>query len=109
MSAPFDKASLEKLKAFVDVCKKTPQILHLPELEFFKSYIESLGGKVPEAPAMQKEQPEPKVEETEAAVESEPESDLELDTEGCIEPDEEDPEQEMGDPSKEVSVKGVIL
>lgn len=106
MSFTLDKDSLEKLKSFIDVCTKKPDILHQPELSFFKKFIESLGGTVPEAKTMPTETPakEPTVEET---VESDPESDLELDNEGCIPADEEDPNQVMGDASKEVSEEDI--
>ena len=33
------------LKAFVAGCKSNPSLLHQPELDFFKDYIESLGGE----------------------------------------------------------------
>ncbi|XP_063701415.1 hsc70-interacting protein-like [Culicoides brevitarsis] len=107
MSCPIGKEELAKLKAFISVCSAQPQLLNMPELEFFKSFIEKLGGKVPAAPTSQKSahaeasftstkapEPEPEVES-----EEEPESDLELDNEGCVEPDSEQPE--MGDESKE--------
>lgn len=101
MSVQLDKDSLEKLKAFIDVCKKQPEILHQPELRFFKVFVESLGGTIPEViPKPTKTptaEPQPPREEM---AESDPESDLELDNEGCITPDEENPNQEMGDASK---------
>ncbi|XP_045473977.1 putative protein FAM10A4 [Harmonia axyridis] len=89
MSCPFDQEALEKLKAFIDICKSNPEILHLPALNFFREFIESFGGVIP-APKMSakteetKTEPQPKSTE----YESDPESDLELDKEGCIEPDE---------------------
>lgn len=122
MECPINPAELQKLKVFINLCQMTPQLLNLPQLEFLKTFIESLGGKVPEgqpdlagmmggaagagagagtktttgdAPsteAPQKEEPK--------MVESDPESDLELDNEGCVEPDTE-PHQPMGDAAKE--------
>uniref|UniRef100_A0A182Q3Z0 STI1 domain-containing protein n=1 Tax=Anopheles farauti TaxID=69004 RepID=A0A182Q3Z0_9DIPT len=124
MECPINPAELQKLKVFINLCQMTPQLLNLPQLDFLKSFIESLGGKVPEGQpdlagmmggagtgasagankpsggdatsteAPRKEAEEPKV------VESDPESDLELDDEGCVQPDTE-PDQPMGDASKE--------
>lgn len=59
MSCPIPKEEVEKLKAFVSFCSINPAILNIPELGFFKSFIEQLGGKVPEgsASAPKKETP----------------------------------------------------
>lgn len=32
---------------FVGFCSQSPTILNLPQLEFFKTFIEKLGGTVP--------------------------------------------------------------
>ncbi|KAI4461377.1 hsc70-interacting protein [Holotrichia oblita] len=108
MSCPLDKDSLAKLKAFIDICIQKPDIFTFPELNFFKDYIESLGGKIPEPKMSTTEEkiptepPEPEVENIE--VESDPESVLEFDTSGCIEPDVVNEEtQVMGDLDKEVT------
>lgn len=101
MSCPFGKEALEKLKQFIDVCKANPDILILPDLNFFKEYIESLGGKIPAKKTAEAHPSQP--EEVSPDVESEPESDLELDTEGCVEPDPVDEKQKMGDADKEVT------
>lgn len=107
MSCPISKDAVEKLKQFVDICKSNSNILHISELKFFKDYIESLGGSVPEAPRMPSTpKAEPKQEPAETAqepVESDQESELEFDMSGCVEPDKLDENQKMGDPSKEVS------
>ncbi|RZC35769.1 TPR 11 domain containing protein [Asbolus verrucosus] len=104
MSCPFAKESLDKLKQFVDVCVVNPDVLSLPDLNFFKVFIESFGGKVPPPSKMSTEAPAAdKPEEMTPEVESEEESDLELDTEGCVEPDTLNENQKMGDPNKEVS------
>ncbi|XP_019561715.3 hsc70-interacting protein 1 [Aedes albopictus] len=110
MACPIDPAELKKLKIFVDLCAAQPQLLNLPQLSFFKSFIEKLGGKVPEGqPEFGGAQPKPEEakkeqekEPEEKKEESDPESDVELDMEGCVEPDNE-PEQPMGDASKEPS------
>lgn len=113
MACPIDPAELQKLKLFVNLCSAQPQLLNLPQLEFFKTFVEKLGGKVPEGtPGFGEEQkPEQKEEEAKKKEsepepvkkeDSEPESDVELDNEGCVEPDNE-PEQPMGDAEKEPS------
>lgn len=105
MSCPFNKESLDKLKTFIDICKEKPQILNLPELIFFKDYIESVGGFIPasqpDMDSLTKESSKPDIqpEEVIEEVQSE-ESDVELDTEGCIEPDIVDDNHNMGDSSK---------
>lgn len=80
--------SVAQLKAFISLVRKTPQILHTPQLAFFKEFIESFGGAVPftsEQPESS-EQPtetpksEPKVEEPEEDIES----DVEIDNTGVI-------------------------
>lgn len=102
MSCPIGAEAVEKLKQFVTICQSNPDLLHLPQLSFFKSFIESFGGKVP-APRMsaepnaQQAQPEPK----EEAPESDEESDLEIDMTGCVESDEISPDHNMGDVTKE--------
>ncbi|KAJ8452176.1 hypothetical protein Cgig2_016757 [Carnegiea gigantea] len=83
----------EDLKNFIDKCKSDPSILHDPSLGFFRSYIESLGGRFPPAS-------ESRVDtgEEDKMVES----DIELDDTDVVEPD-NDPPQKMGDSSIEVS------
>ncbi|KAB0795553.1 hypothetical protein PPYR_12392 [Photinus pyralis] len=106
MSCPFNKDSLDKLETFIDICKSKPNILHLPELKFFKDYIESVGGVLPpvtpEMHSPTKESTEPKVEPEEEVVEEieSEESDVELDMDGCIEPDTVDDSDKMGESSK---------
>ena len=46
-SVKFPEKQLTELRAFVTLIKSQPEILHQPELEFFKSYIESIGGVIP--------------------------------------------------------------
>ncbi|XP_052865518.1 hsc70-interacting protein 1-like [Anopheles cruzii] len=132
MECPINPAELLKLKGFVDLCQKSPQLLNLGQLDFFKKFVESLGGKVPEgqpdfanlgasakttssntppsshstsgsASASAADSTTTAGEEPTTAgkgAESDPESDLELDNDGCVEPD-TDPDQPMGDSSKE--------
>lgn len=88
MSCPFDQAAIESLKVFINICKNTPDILHFPALSFFKEFIESFGGVIP-PPTMSAKTEESKIdpEPKSTEYESDPESDLELDREGCIDPD----------------------
>ncbi|XP_047488440.1 piggyBac transposable element-derived protein 4-like isoform X2 [Penaeus chinensis] len=94
---------LERLQNFISACRQTPSILHVPQLSFFKEYLTSLGARLPESSSPPKpeetpmKEPEPKVEE-----EEEVESDVELNNEGVIEPETEDP-PELGDSNKVVS------
>lgn len=104
MSCEMNKESLAQLKAFVDFCKTKPDILNVPELKFFKEFIEGFGGVVPETKEMPKKTETPeKEEQPEPEIESDPESELELDMTGCIEPDELDPNQSIAVPDMEVS------
>lgn len=47
MACPINQAEIDKLKTFVTICKANPKMLNLPQLEFFKSFIEHFGGHVP--------------------------------------------------------------
>lgn len=102
-----EKEQLQQLQDFVELCKHKPEVLHKQELTFFKSYLESLGARIPLPP-----QPRPKPQEDGPPAEGstpediEPEtpeseeSEVELDNSGVIEPDNEAP-LEMGDASIE--------
>lgn len=46
-----DAKKVTELKEFVSVLKADPSLLHLSELDFFREYIVSLGGSVPELPS----------------------------------------------------------
>lgn len=47
MACPISDAEINKLKTFITICKANPIILNMPQLEFFKNFVEHLGGKVP--------------------------------------------------------------
>lgn len=49
MACPINEEELKKLKIFVDVCSANPVLLNLPQLSFFKTFIEKMGGKVPQS------------------------------------------------------------
>lgn len=91
---PFSLTHLSQLKGFIDFCRNDPKILRSPELEFFKNYIESLGGTIP-ATVPETNSESPNMDEPEATKEKEPEtkqepeveseeSDIELDSSGII-------------------------
>uniref|UniRef100_A0A8D0F4D8 Hsp70-interacting protein N-terminal domain-containing protein n=1 Tax=Strix occidentalis caurina TaxID=311401 RepID=A0A8D0F4D8_STROC len=100
-----DSRKLSELRAFVRLCKQNPGLLHSEELAFLREWVESMGGTIPPAPAnasteeTTEEQPEEPVKSPEPESE---ESDLEIDNEGVIEPDNDEP-QEMGDENVEVT------
>ncbi|KAF4527517.1 hypothetical protein B566_EDAN015617 [Ephemera danica] len=104
---------IAQLRVFTDLLKNDISLLHLPELSFFKDFIESFGGRVPllkssptrDVPKTEMPQP-PKSSESAAKPEEMEEelieSDIELDNTGVIEPDTDD-HQQMGDENKEVT------
>lgn len=103
MSCPIDKENITKLKTFIELCAKNPEILHLPELSFLRNFMESLGAKIPEPPKTFEQPPEEEksAPEQPEVVDSDEESVLEFDMEGCVEPDEVTDAQVMGDSNKQ--------
>ncbi|KAI4302544.1 hypothetical protein MLD38_038273 [Melastoma candidum] len=99
---------VEELKRFVEECKSNPSIIHDPSLSFFKSYLQSLGARIPSSKkSNQGDRPVPGSDfPGESAVENDigdiVESDIELDEPEVQDPDDEPP-QKMGDPSIEVT------
>lgn len=99
-SIPADQ--LKMLKEFVLLCQTSPDVLHLPELVFYKHYLESLGARIPApkhkaTPEQTSHQDEAKTSQDRAEEdqekEEEPEeieSDLELSMDGVIEDNDED-------------------
>ncbi|CAB3993652.1 hsc70-interacting, partial [Paramuricea clavata] len=116
----FKADQLALLKDFVNIMKLSPAEIHNPNLKFFKDWIESFGGNLPPPPEepssetedekepkvedMEEENEEPKKETTTStkSTEKDPESDesaesdIEIDNEGVVEPDTDEP-QPMGD------------
>ena len=35
-----NEAQIKLLKQFVEICKARPELIHLPELSFYKEYLE---------------------------------------------------------------------
>ncbi|XP_057716610.1 hsc70-interacting protein [Corythoichthys intestinalis] len=108
-----DSRKVAELKGFVQLCESNPAILQLPEMAFFRTWLQSMGAKIPQTSPKSHCQgecpcgppPKSKASPTEPAppVSSESEeSELEEDREGVIEPDTDAP-QEMGDPDVEVT------
>ena len=88
---PFSGGQLAELKAFVTFLEGNPAMIHQPMLSFFKDYLVGLGANLPPAPkeeqeAPAKKPPEPKAPEEpqDEEVQSEPESEVDLDMEGVI-------------------------
>ncbi|MCL4132872.1 UNVERIFIED_CONTAM: hypothetical protein GTU68_061277 [Idotea baltica] len=112
MSMDLKPEDLVRLQSFIKTCEKCPHIIWMPELKFFRDYVESMGGTLPKPPSSSEEEtassasgPSSKVDPpmAEAVPEEEiVESDVELDTEGVIDPETIDP-PELGDSSKVVS------
>lgn len=82
---------LTELRAFITLLKSQPSMLHQPELLFFKEFIESLGGIVPQAEKTEKPKPPASQECPKSSPKSpeneEPEtveSDIELDQSGVV-------------------------
>lgn len=99
--AKLPQVALKQLETFVNMVKADPSVLGDPELLFFKEFIESYGGKVPEFKQKPSSEGSSPTEESEKkptggatgsseesaadeGIESE-ESDIELDTSGVIE------------------------
>lgn len=132
MACPINNDEIAKLKMFVQFAAQTPQILNMPQLEFFKKFVEQLGGKVPEGGNFQHSRldnlnfyqifsinfqlfdsanAEAKAESFTAPppqpkgseAESEPESDVELDLLDTVVQPDTDACQEMGNENKEAT------
>ncbi|KAB1212218.1 TPR repeat-containing thioredoxin TDX [Morella rubra] len=107
-----DAEKIAELKQFVNQCKSNPSLLHDPSLGFFKSYLQSLGARIPLQPKTEKGGD--KMSDTKEGFDAKNaytstwedvdivESDVELDVTDVVGPD-HDPPQKMGDPSVEVT------
>ncbi|XP_027340366.1 TPR repeat-containing thioredoxin TDX [Abrus precatorius] len=100
-----DAAKVRELKQFIEACKSNPSLLHSPSLSFFKSYLLSLGARIPPQPKTEPEDYDEKKPHPYSFAQDEHdivESDIELDDADVVEPD-NDPPQKMGDLSAEVT------
>lgn len=109
-----DVVKIAELKLLVDQCKSNPSILHNPSLAFFKTYLQSLGARIPLDPKSDRGGYD--VSDAEKHVDSKipnlssngkleddiVESDIDLDDTDVVKGD-HDPPQKMGDPSIEVT------
>ena len=117
MELPPDQ--VRQLRSFIDICRSNPDLLHAPSLDFFRKWIEDLGGKIPPKKtdttsskgsfsssenASKSEDSSPTLEQSDESEESE----IELDNTGVVEPD-EDIDQEFGDESIEITDEMVEL
>ncbi|XP_019964356.1 hsc70-interacting protein [Paralichthys olivaceus] len=102
-----DPRKVAELKGFVQRCESNPGILHLPEMSFFRTWLLGMGATIPPPPKTEESchggcpcgpppasasPPEP----APPAMSESEESEIEIDKEGVIEPDTDEP-QEMGD------------
>nr|KAG5676111.1 hypothetical protein PVAND_005965 [Polypedilum vanderplanki] len=109
MSCPINTEDIAKLKMFVQFVSAQPTLLNLPQLKFFKDFVEQLGGKVPEGGNFENASAEAKAEskfeeppkQPEPEIESDPESDIELELLDTVIEGDTDPSQEMGEENKE--------
>ncbi|KAK7320167.1 hypothetical protein RJT34_04901 [Clitoria ternatea] len=98
---------LRELKQFIESCKSNPSLLHDPSLSFFKSYLLSLGARIPPHPKTEPEDVDHKMSDPPFSAQNDDpddivESDVELDDADVVQPD-NDPPQKMGDPSAQVT------
>jgi len=111
MSFSLPKAALDQLKGFITLCRANPNVLHKPDLAFFKDYLVSMGATLPpktedEPPTEEKKTytAPPKAESTSKDdvedMEMSEESDVELDMDGVIADPDPQTEHEMGDTNK---------
>lgn len=99
------------------MCRTNPDLLHSPNLDFLRKWIEDLGGKIPQKKAdtpkgptccSEKSEEEDTSPTMEAQSDESEESDIELDNTGVVEPD-GDINQEFGDESVEITDEMVEL
>ncbi|XP_058509419.1 hsc70-interacting protein [Solea solea] len=103
-----DPRKVAELKTFVQLCESNTAILHLPEMSFFRSWLQSMGAAIPSPPKTKDScqggcpcgpaptaapPPEPQSQPEPCAPSESEESEIEIDQEGVIEPDAVDPEE----------------
>ncbi|CAF1250955.1 unnamed protein product [Didymodactylos carnosus] len=119
--AHLPKEHILLLKNFVNLCEKNPEIIQVPELDFFRTWLIKLGAKIEQTSSStessnketsdfdnasshshtESASTEHTTKETthEHEMESDPEK---FDREGVVEPDNDEP-QPMGDPDVEIT------
>lgn len=83
------------LMAFVQLCRTKPEILHLQEMSFFRDWLQGMGATLPCTACKFGCTCSPREAERPLLSESE-ESEIEIDEDGVIKPDMDEP-QEMGE------------
>uniref|UniRef100_A0A8C7NMD6 ST13 Hsp70 interacting protein n=1 Tax=Oncorhynchus mykiss TaxID=8022 RepID=A0A8C7NMD6_ONCMY len=93
-----DPRKVHELKAFVKLCDENPSILHLPELGFLRAWLQGMGATIPQAPQNDSSCKRRKSLISAKILKSlvDPFASSEIDQDGVIEPDTDEP-QEMGD------------
>ncbi|XP_075940988.1 hsc70-interacting protein [Anarhichas minor] len=102
-----DPRKVTELKGFVQMCEASADILHLPEMSFFRTWLLGMGATIPPQPKTEKPcqggcpcgpppTSAPPFEPAPPVPSENDESDIEMDNEGVIEPDTDEP-QEMGE------------
>ena len=76
MSFDLPNSAIEQLKGFILLCRTKPEILHKPELKFFRDFMESFGATLPTPPPAGKAGEKPAQEK-----EPKPSEDVNMDTE----------------------------
>ncbi|KAM9393720.1 hsc70-interacting protein [Pholidichthys leucotaenia] len=111
-----DPRKVAELKSFVKLCESNPAMLHLPEMDFFRTWLLGMGADIPPPPKVAEScqgdcpcGPQPAASSPpEPPVPSESEeSEIEIDRDGVIEPDDDEP-QEMG-PSENTVVTDEMM
>lgn len=98
-----DENKISDLKQFVDLCKKDPSVLLKPELEFFKTFIESFGGKIQDGKKQYEKIPSDastEQNENDDSDDSESEVESESDVKGESKPESESENEVEEDPEK---------
>lgn len=92
----FSQKALQDLQQFVQLCKSKPEILHLPDLKFFKDYLISLGATIPEPKKAENKESTPAREEP---VKTEPPK-----KEEPVEPEEKEEVEEVEEESEDEEI-----
>lgn len=71
MSFDLPKSAIEQLKGFILLCRTKPEIIHKPELAFFREFLQSFGATLPPPPPQEEkaEAPPKEAQKEEAAGE----------------------------------------
>ena len=59
MASKIDPTQVTLLKQFIAIVSAKPEMIHLPELSFFKDWLKKLGATIPEPEPEPKPEPKP--------------------------------------------------